>query len=154
MVIISLRQWCDGKEHSRTLVVSPYFVIPRKLILEVHLVHGFIINMQPNIPTTTFCIRVKHVDCIVPTACALAVLAVERIFEENMRVMGDSTESACSPALPSSQSGEDYVQEAHISTMHYGIMVSVVVAKKEYDYNNRKTCCGGPRRTSIGGKRG
>jgi len=62
------------KEHSRTLVARPCFVMRRELILEVHLVHSFIINMQPNVPTATFRVRVKHVNCIVPTACELAVV--------------------------------------------------------------------------------
>jgi len=55
----------DLKDHSKTLVA---LVISREHIFEVHLIHSFIVNMQPNVPNATFYVRVKHVDCIMSSA--------------------------------------------------------------------------------------
>jgi hypothetical protein len=45
-----------------------------KHVLMPHLLHSFIINVQPTFPTVAVSVRVEHVDRIVSAVCGLAVV--------------------------------------------------------------------------------
>jgi len=61
------------KEHTGTPRAFPHFVVHWELIIEAHLIHSFIVDVQPSFPAT-IPVRVEHVDCIVSAACGLAMV--------------------------------------------------------------------------------
>ena len=50
------------------IVMSP------KHVLMPHHTHRFVVNVQPNHSIATACVRMEHVDCIMPVTCGCAVV--------------------------------------------------------------------------------
>ena len=74
---------CGGsatiKQHISTPVVHPQIVIAPKHVLLPHCAHGFIVDVQPTLPTTTDFVLVEHIDSIVSVACGLSVVVKHTI---------------------------------------------------------------------------
>ena len=72
------------KEHISTrIVVRPLTVMSSKHVLIPHRTHTFIVDVQPTLSTATVCVRVEHVNRIMPSTCRPAVVvehSIERVL--------------------------------------------------------------------------